>query len=346
MPGVFHPPHPRRREKRSRWGKNRLNALTALYVLALALVTAANRAGPEHWAFCCLNLFLPQWLWGLPGLGLLPAARRARPQALALVACLLWVAGPLMGFCWHTPAPPAAGGARLRVMTYNVDQDLNNAAALQQIEDAHPDLLLVQEAASGPPEELVALHGWHVVGPVHGCLIASRLPLLDVQVRQLRPAPAWRQYLRCRIRVGARTVTVYDLHLDTPRWGLEALRREGVQGLRDFDAETASRTERAAGVAADLRSERGPIIVAGDLNAPVQSLVCRALTGTGLRDAFSASGRGYGYTYGHRLRVRQSYVRIDHILTSREWRTLACWTGGTDGSDHSPVIADLFLAGR
>jgi len=84
--------------------------------------------------------------------------------------------------------------------------------------------------------------------------------------------------------------------------------------------------------------------VAGDFNAPVQSIVCRKLMRHGLTDAFSTAGQGYGYSFGHELRlVAHSYVRLDHILASRHWRVERCWTGGADASDHRPVIADLVL---
>jgi endonuclease/exonuclease/phosphatase (EEP) superfamily protein YafD len=63
----------------------------------------------------------------------------------------------------------------------------------------------------------------------------------------------------------------------------------------------------------------------------------------GLRDAFSTAGLGYGYTYGHGLRLGHSFVRIDHILVSRHWDVVRSWTGGAAGSDHRPVIADLVL---
>ncbi len=89
--------------------------------------------------------------------------------------------------------------------------------------------------------------------------------------------------------------------------------------------------------------EPGPTLVTGDLNAPVQSLVCRRLFGAGLRDAFTQAGFGYGYTYGGYTRVRRPYVRIDHILASRQWQVRHCWVGNAAGSDHCPVIADLTL---
>jgi endonuclease/exonuclease/phosphatase (EEP) superfamily protein YafD len=86
------------------------------------------------------------------------------------------------------------------------------------------------------------------------------------------------------------------------------------------------------------------VIVAGDLNAPAQSLVVRTLLDSGLRDAFSSASWGYGYTHGHSLRPHLfSTIRIDHILVSPEIGVADCFVGGKAGSEHRPVIADLWL---
>src|SRR5579872_1618836 len=86
----------------------RLAAATGLYVLLLAGITGCNAVGPDRWWWGSLNLYLPQWLWGLPGLMLSAASWRwARRWMWAPALCLLWVAGPLMGFCW-SPGTSAA----------------------------------------------------------------------------------------------------------------------------------------------------------------------------------------------------------------------------------------------
>jgi endonuclease/exonuclease/phosphatase (EEP) superfamily protein YafD len=93
-----------------------------------------------------------------------------------------------------------------------------------------------------------------------------------------------------------------------------------------------------------LRERPRPVVVAGDLNAPEDSLVVRRVLETGLRDAFSSAGVGYGYTYGHyTLGLGISFLRIDHILVSAEIGVIDCYTGGKEASPHRPVIADLFL---
>src|SRR5436189_6157021 len=72
--------------------------LYAAFVSAIALL---NALGPERWWFAGVNMFLPQLLWAGPGILLLPLTiRYARRWVWLPVATLLFIAGPLMGFCW------------------------------------------------------------------------------------------------------------------------------------------------------------------------------------------------------------------------------------------------------
>jgi len=65
------------------------------------------------------------------------------------------------------------------------------------------------------------------------------------------------------------------------------------------------------------------------------------LLNTGLRDAFSSAGFGYGFTHGHSLKPWVSFLRIDHILVSDDIGVVNAYAGGSKGSQHRPVIADL-----
>lgn len=71
---------------------------------------------------------------------------------------------------------------------------------------------------------------------------------------------------------------------------------------------------------------------------------CGALVGAfGLRDAFSSAGWGYGYAHGHALKLRFSFLRIDHILVSPGLGGTDSFVGVMGASEHRPVIADLLL---
>ena len=59
--------------------------------------------------------------------------------------------------------------------------------------------------------------------------------------------------------------------------------------------------------------------------------------------AFSSAGFGYGYSHGHALRFGFSFLRIDHMLVSKEIGVADAFPGGWQASEHRPVIADLLL---
>ena len=139
-------------------------------------------------------------------------------------------------------------------------------------------------------------------------------------------------------------ITICTVHLLTPREGLTAVRSTDIGGLGTLTVNTADRVVQSEKLAADIAGMTGPIIVAGDLNATPTSMVMRTLEGTGLSDAFSEAGWGYGYTYGQFIRLHHSYLRIDHILTSKDFFVKSAWVGGGEGSDHRPVMADLILS--
>jgi endonuclease/exonuclease/phosphatase (EEP) superfamily protein YafD len=92
-----------------------------------------------------------------------------------------------------------------------------------------------------------------------------------------------------------------------------------------------------------VSAAKRPVVLMGDLNAPEHSPVVGHLLSTGLRDAFSAAGVGYGYTHGHSLRPHISFVRIDHVLVSPRFGVADTYVGGKDASEHRPVITDLWL---
>ncbi len=332
-----------RTRTRERW----LFALTLPYLLFLALIALGNASGPERWWGSVFNLYFPQWIWGLPALPLLLAGLIwARRAAILPALALLWVLGPLMGFCWPLRlfGTPVGNGTRLRVLTYNVKgghRDME--AVLREIQDAHPDVLLLQDngqAFTAALEPIFREWGWHHVA-FSQYLIASRFPLTGEEPRPL--ALHGFSYLRCRMQVGATSVAVYDAHLLSPRFGLAPIRRHPRSGSIGLEQNATDRLAQSFVLASDIARETGPVLLTGDLNAPMPSLVCANLERVGLHDAFVEGGRGYGYTYGHTLPFRHSYVRIDHVFLSKQWRAQACWAGGAQGSDHRPVAADLVL---
>lgn len=321
----------------------------AAYAALLALIWLCNLIGPDRWWFSAANLYFPQWVYALPALplfALVAVAHRRRWYVPILLA--LFVLGPLMGlrYRWFSDEP-AGGRAHLRMMTWNIKWSGGHRRdKVPEILRQNPDLVVLQDAPGAGRAISDALGPeWHVK-ELAEYVLASRHPISD-------PEPRWISYpqhnhraARVEMDLDGRKIVVYTVHFMSPRTALMSVRTLDAEAAEELEGTAAARIRQAEMLAFSLSQERDPVLLGGDLNAPTQSLVCRTLMHTGLHDAFDEGGRGYGYTYGHNIRrLRHSFVRIDHILASKQWRVTDCWVGTGDASDHRPVIADLTLAG-
>jgi len=97
-------------------------------------------------------------------------------------------------------------------------------------------------------------------------------------------------------------------------------------------------TEHLAALAHRIRELRGPVVLAGDLNATPWSRLFRKLVGTtGLCD----TRRGFGYQGSFPASSAIVRVPIDHVLVSCDVGVRDRAIGPDVGSDHLPVIVDL-----
>ena len=255
-----------------------------------------------------------------------------------------------MGFVWNAQEQAAAD---LRIVTYNtkaaqlLERTGDIAPIEREIVGHRPDIVVMQDANG-----IRHWRGYNPNGPLFGLAhvfaqreyaVASRWPLRDCAVVQVAAGVEPLSYARCRVDADGAAFTLVTVHFESPRMGLNAARHEGVDGIDAWQRNHETRLAQARALARDLAP--GPLIVAGDLNAPDSSAVVRTCSALGLRDAFASAGRGYGYTYGHTLRPRFSFLRIDHILVSPDFAVRDSSVGGDDASDHRPVIADLAWRG-
>jgi len=336
-----------------------LFALTMCYGGVLAAITVLNEFGADRWWFGSLNLYLPQAMWLVPGAVLACLSLKVMPRWSWLPGlCILWVLGPIMGFCWPVhQAPVQSGGISLRVMTCNAKYGKRDVSAL--IDDLlwyKPDLVFLQDATgamNGPLKDF--FRGWSLYS--HGQYVtASRLPLSRPEVLSTSFPGEKQDILRCRLTAGGRDISLYNVHFQTPREGLNAFRsvrrrpRLFPAAVEKLENNVQARFIQAGMVRGYLRKDPAPVILAGDLNSPDSSHVVSMLRESGLHDAFAESGKGYGYTYGHFLLrnrlpwLRVSWMRIDHIMSSRQVTSKRSWTGTGRASDHRPVLSDMAIA--
>lgn len=344
----------------------RLHALlktgVALVLAAFALLTAAQQwLAPDN-VWVELSRFLPWYLFGavlVAAAGVSLALGRA--WVMACLAALGVLAIVTMDLQWRLPNSVAAAGRVMRVMTYNAKvleaaARPGGLAALEaEVRRLAPDLLVMQDAETlrtprgheaiveGPP-----LYGLPHVAAVGQYVIASRWPLHDCAVGQIGTDHESRRTMRCRIEVDGTPVWVVTAHLITPRSGLYATRHDPIDGVDTWERNLEDRKAQARKLAIAVAALSGPRIVAGDFNAAEATPVMQTVLAAGLRDAFSAAGIGWGFTYGHGWKLGLSFLRIDHILVSAEFDVLASEVGRADASAHRPVVADLALraAGR
>jgi endonuclease/exonuclease/phosphatase (EEP) superfamily protein YafD len=338
-----------------------LFAITICYGTILAVITEIDHFGADRWWFGALNLYLPQAMWLVPGVLLtLISLGIARQWAWLPGFCVIWVLGPIMGLNWSLQASSEpAGTVPVRVMTCNAKYGKYDVAALiGDIGLYKPDVVLLQDATGSLNGALGKLfRTWHVRS-FEQYVIASRLPLDKADVKPMDFFLEKRNCLRCRILIGKTVVTLYNVHFQSPRDGLNAFRTARhdpwylPRAIIQFENNVEDRLTQARVIREYIRQEQGPVIVAGDLNSSDSSQVCATLRDADLHDAFAEGGMGYGYTYGHDLLQHRlpwfhvSWMRIDHIMMSSQLQSRRCWTGTGKASEHRPVIADLVLKTR
>lgn len=304
--------------------------------------------GGDRWWPATFLLFAPRWLMALPLAVLVPLAIWYNRLALfPLFAGGAVVLGPLMGLQFNPGAFGYPGGRTLRVLTCNVESGSFDARALcALIEGTGADIVALQECPREIGLKLALPPGWQVSQSGQLALI-SKYPLGDLKtVVALHPPHRWPRtcLLQCVVRAPGGDLTFNCIHLPSPRYGLQTLldRHTLIDPSRKglLVRETAQRRHTAGEVQRLVASSTLPTIIAGDFNMPVDSSIYRAVWG-GYQNAFSTTGRGYGWTQHSRVRGLPIAVRIDHVLLGGGLVARGCQTGADVGSDHLPLLADI-----
>ena len=303
--------------------------------------------GDQWWPAMPL-LYGPRWPLAVLLLSPLLAHRRGagRRTGMATAAALLAVMLVLdFRIPWRALLPPWGSPDQVvRVVSWNAQsRGLNGGATIAALLELDADLIMVAECGPVIGEALAETGNFEVFRTSNICL-ASSLPVLGWEARN--PSDFWRAggsgaIGRLLVEVDGVEVVVGGVHLETPRDALNELRFLAVlsfrseaiknQDLRDVESSTARNFIRPA-------DEIRPTIVAGDFNLVAESRIFRRWWGD-LTNAFGHRGAGLGWT----KRTRLFGVRIDHVLSSRDFRVRAARIGEALGSDHHMLVADLEL---
>jgi endonuclease/exonuclease/phosphatase family metal-dependent hydrolase len=329
-----------------------IRRLLASYVLLCAAATVALSAALAWGTGAAVELlrYPPLPLLGIPLAAALGIAFKLGWRWIVLVVAtsVLFVFG-VLGFSTGREEP---GPRSLRLMSWNAKAlfAANRPGGFVdigwEISLYDPDVVVLQDAqfkeAMGgmppPVREALGQRQTYVSGEY---VVASRVPMRDCHDVRMDHARKRHWYVRCTLTVDGADIELVNVHFISPRSGLNAARFEGVEGVDDWAENFSIRMHQAGLLVRDLAGLGKPLIVAGDLNATEQSPVVRQLLALGLRDAYSSAATGFGYTHGHALKPRFSFLRIDHVLLSRELAVRDVRTGNSDASDHRAVIVDL-----
>lgn len=310
------------------------------YALAMALVAVAVATAGDSNALGMLLLFGPRWLLVFPWAVLVPLAMlKSRGLALTAVAgavvTLFWVSGfeiPIPNAIWNR----AGAGKALRVVTYNTDRSGTLAQRIDTdmlawdadvivMQDCAPEVGAAMKAAPpGRTPYLVFLDSEFCV--------ATRLPMRS-PVRMEGSRKEGRA-LGFDVEWQGTTVSIGTVHLPSPRNALWAARKGSADLLEESVQQRAGASVAIARWL--LEKQRGPIVIGGDFNLPVESQALRRDWG-GLRNAFSEAGWGFGHT----MFAGRHRVRIDHVLVSPEFTVRGARVLSGFPSEHQPVVADL-----
>lgn len=324
-------------------GKGPERALAAVSVGLLLVASLRVLAHDELLVLVWLNsftlyLYLPAYLALVVAL----ARRRWVLAGIALVgaiAHLIWVVPDFFGPASAESAVPKAGQVTqshetLRIVSANLFRGNDSLdAALREIFEAEPDVLLLQEYTAGVQERLrgVGIHSQFPYSVEHpqedpfGAAFFSRKPVEDLKLTWVEDIA----FSEALVPLGARMVRVINVHTLPPLSSsyMAIWQRQGTYLL--------SRAEQSG----------QPLVLMGDFNATQHSQFYAQLLSRGMNDAHRMLGRGFATTFPNG-RMGAPPIRLDHLFLSVALVPLDLREGRGEGSDHRPLIATIALRGK
>jgi len=321
-------------------------AVAVIYLAGALTAAAVLWMLSDRWWVATTLLFGPRWVLLVPLAGLVPAMVLKDRQLLALLAVAsLILIGPVMGMRigWRRLIVRPDPSRDITVASLNaMGGEALTKSTVELLHDWGADIAAVQECGSDYARTLTGLLDWHTDTTSTVCLI-SRFPILDViqmSNEGLREAGGAGVVVTALLDIDGARVFVTNIHLETPRAGLERIRAgQLISGASTLRGKSALREIELRRARRWVDQFDGPHIVAGDFNTPAESPIYRAAW-SDWQNGFSRVGRGFGGTRWNGW-IR---ARIDHVLANTDWIPLRAWNGDNVGSDHVAMIARLRLA--
>ena len=233
----------------------------------------------------------------------------------------------------NRPASSAEGGFSVKIMSYNLHGIPEIDGIVEVIRRENPDVLLIQECSPALCSPLY-----------HG--LDDLYPYKDMVIKDFGQA-AYSRYPMKRTSAEANQGRTQKLIIKAPQgpaavWNIHPIPPFLIPP-QEYDAQMSA-------LVADIAREKGPLIVAGDLNATDQSEAYRKINQY-LIDGYWETGWGVGFSYpappytfmDSGLQMGPIW-RIDHIFHSSEFTaTDAYIVKDAGGSDHFPIVVVLSL---
>lgn len=267
--------------------------------------------------------------FGLIGTVVALAIRQWKVAALCAAFTLFYFVLIAM---WYFPRPllPAGNARNLRVVTANLLSTNGQTELFKAFVEAdNPDLIFVQELsplwarALEPLEETYPHQAVRARSDHFGIGLYSRLPLENVEIFDLAGErfPA----IRADLYLNDRFVTLLNMHTVPPL-------TDEMFELRNLQLVAAAEF---------AREQDDLVIVAGDLNVTMWSPYYRELESV---SALRNTRRGFGIipTWPANLPLLQ--LALDHMLVSPDILTVDIRRGPNMGSDHLPLVTDVWVS--
>ncbi|QDV75115.1 hypothetical protein Spa11_33250 [Botrimarina mediterranea] len=312
------------------------------YTVALAVIVGSLWIGTDRWWWATILAFAPRWPWLVPAPLVLLFAVFAR-WGVGACALIITLGAVLMGVRVNLPLPREHTGAEFRLVTMNVAGGKVNPNHFTAIWPERIDLVVLQEGGREFIEQVVP-SDWFVENPDSGGIfIASPHPIGGVDSLPRPYMPSWGQSaVRCVVETPQGPVRVVIVHLRTPRDGFERILSNRLSGIAHLKTAIEERLQESRVLREWISqwedADRAPLVVAGDFNSPVESLVYQRYW-SDLYNAFGIAGLGIGGTKN----TGWHSIRIDHVLCDAETKVVSCEVTPNLGGDHRGLIVSLAM---
>ncbi|MEM9266293.1 MAG: endonuclease/exonuclease/phosphatase family protein [Cyanobacteria bacterium P01_F01_bin.13] len=241
---------------------------------------------------------------------------------------------------WYVPSTVNKPAANLRVLLANLNANNSDATqTLALMDTEQPDLALFIEVGEPMGKRLKQLkksfpYGTDLAAD-SGIVLYSKYPLTDVQTQPF--GLHTRDSLLAHLEINGQPLSFIASH------PLPPTAHELFQ----------SRNTVLADVAQYANTQTDPIVLLGDLNVTMWSPYYQDLIhktglknsrqGFGIQPSWPTNTYHYGLQNVPQTLLRPLQIPIDHCLVSPEITVTGIHTGAETGSDHLPVIADLWI---